>query len=263
MNKTELQMVEVLLFLEQNGAVSVKAEFEAEGTRIDELLRLVDVSRSTNLKLTLKIGGCEAMKDLMDAKQIGANFIVAPMVESVYALEKFALSRDKVYDAVEKQGTQFLVNLETITAFNNQVNLIEAAQNNRLDGIVFGRVDFSGSLGLSREQIESKQITDSILSTAALCSEANLGLVVGGAISYDSLQALQEIKNVHLTRFETRKIVFTNSMLDYTPNEIQDILKKAVHFELLWLINKREYYGRIHTEDAKRIEMLESRWKVL
>ena len=263
MNKIERQMAEILREgKDKHGIASVKAEFEAEGTRVDELLRLVDIARSAGLPLTVKVGGCEAVRDLLEAKQIGVRYVVAPMVETPYALSKYVAAKNMVYDEDEEQDTDFLFNLETITGYENLDQMLEVAVKDRgVHGVVFGRVDFAGSLGQSRDTINTPEITKYVTTAAQKSKEAGLDFVMGGAVSSDTLDVIREVAQVHLTRFETRKVVFSGDAS--TIQSIDEGLVNAVHFELLWLLNKREYYGRITQEDAKRIEMLESRWHLL
>ena len=198
----------------------------------------------------------------MESKQIGVDYIIGPMVESPYALSKFIEAKNKVYSLEEQEDTEFLFNIETITTFNNLEAMIKIASDKEgVDGAVFGRVDFSGSLGLGREGINTQRITDYAIQAAKLTKAAALDYVVGGAVSVDTLPSLKEIYSNCLTRFETRKIIFDAKALDSL--DISNGLIEAVHFELLWLLNKQEYYKIITEEDYKRIDMLESRWKIL
>jgi hypothetical protein len=261
-NKTERKMKDLLKRgKEFFGVVAVKAEFEAEGTRMDELLRLVDIARSADLELTVKIGGCEAIRDLYESKQIGVRYIVAPMVETPYALSKYSSAIKVAFGVEEEAETDFLFNLETITGFERLDEMLSLAAKSNIDGVVFGRVDFAGSLGLSRGEINGRLITEKVLEAATKAKHLGLDFVMGGAISSDSLDVIRQVAEEHLSRFETRKVVFTGSAVN--EGDIDQGLLNAVHFELLWLTNKRDYYQRITLEDQKRIEMLDSRWKLL
>ena len=260
MNLREKKMLENLKILKNEfSVVAVKAEFEAEGTRTEELLRLLEIVNKSGLDFALKIGGCEAIRDLIESKLYGCNHIIAPMIESSYGLSKYIKAIDQVYGK-EKKLCKFLFNLETDTCFNNKNEIFKTAHK-KLDGVVFGRVDYCGSKKKSRDSINDESITDDVITIAKIAKSKKLELVVGGGVSLYAIPALKKIKKTHLTRFETRKIIFSSSALKR--KNLETGLLRAVEFELDWLKNKQEFYFDIYSEDRIRIKMLEKRWKSL
>jgi len=262
MNITEKKLVTLVKRMKDRGHIfAVKAEFEAEGTRSDELLRLIEVIFKCDIPLTLKIGGCEAKKDLYEARQFGASFIVAPMIESPYALKKFVDTISLVYPYDEQKEVKFYFNVETEQAFQNIDKIIDVAKSSDLiNGIVFGRSDFCNSLNLDNN-VNHKNVTSAALSVSEKIKNLDLDFIVGGAISISSKDILKKIAINKLTKFETRKIVFRSSSL--SSQDLEKSLLDAVHFEILWLLNKRNYYSCLQREDEERINCLESRWGVL
>jgi 4-hydroxy-2-oxoheptanedioate aldolase len=253
MNELERKMVHQLQDLRENHhVVGVKAEFEAEGTRMEEAMRLKDVVSSAGLGLTIKVGGGEALRDMYEARVIGVERVVGPMIESRYALHKFLGAAKLAFPAGERDDVQFAVNIETITSVENLDAMLELPEIGEL-----GRVDMTGSLGLPRDDVNSQQILDIARRVFKASKAKGLECAVGGGVAKEALPFMRELGDL-LDRYETRKVIFgCPAALD--DNAEAGILK-AVGFELMWLKNKRDFYCSIYEEDRTRIEMLEARY---
>jgi 4-hydroxy-2-oxoheptanedioate aldolase len=254
MNSLEKRMVEILVELQENHHVSgVKAEFETEGTRITEAMRLKEISLKAGLSFNLKIGGCEAIRDMFDGINLGIDRLIAPMVETAYSLQKYLKAARRVLASQQIENVELLINIETITACQNFEEMLGISEIKYLTGIVIGRMDLACSLGLSRTEVNSQKVLELALQTAKRAKTAGLSVAIGGGVSVNSLPFFKMFSQGHIDRFETRKVIFNcPSALDNSVIAFQ----KAIEFELFWLENKKNYYGAIFHEDEERLETL-------
>jgi len=260
MNTIEREMISVLTELkEKYGVFEIKAEFEAEGSRMEELMRLKDVTSTVNLPIILKIGGVEAVTDIYNGLALGVKGIIAPMGETAYALSKFIGVIEKLIPKDNAKEIEFAFNLETITGFRNLSEMLELPNISTLSGVTVGRVDLTGSMGLGRDAINTSEEVYKICEEVFTKAKANnLKTGLGGGISKEALPVVNRLAESGLVdKFETRKVVFPVSAAKYG----EAAILKAVEFELLWLKSKRRYYSTIKSEDETRIEMIESRLK--
>lgn len=257
MNHIEKEMVEVLKRLKNDyGVFEIKAEYENEGSRQDELMRLKDVAGKVDLPIIIKIGGVEAITDIYNSLTLGASGIIAPMAETKFAVSKFVNAIDTFVSDEHHEDVEFAINIETITAYENIDDILSIDHISTLDAVTIGRVDFTGSMGKNRDFVDSDQMLEYCTDIFTKCREKNLGCGLGGAISANSADFIHSLVSANLLdKYETRKIVYHKDAV----NNISEGILRGVEFELLWLKSKRKYYHRIKSEDEKRIEMLDKR----
>lgn len=244
---------------EEYAVVGVKAEFEAEGTRTEELMRLKEICLAIGLPLTLKIGGCEGLRDIYNARVIGVNHLLAPMIESPYALQKYLRLIDIAVPEDEQKEIEFLINVETIQAVRKFDAMLQIPEIGKLNGIVIGRSDLTGSMGLTDvRSVDSEEIFNIVRAVLTKAKSRGMTGVVGGKLTANSIPFLKNLPGI-LDRFETRKVCFSAPAAFDT--DLVEGINKALYFEMLWLQNKRNYYREISEEDNQRIASLESRFR--
>jgi len=258
MNSIERKMIDVLKELkEEYGVFEIKAEFEAEGSRMEEMMRLKDVTSKLDLPIILKIGGVEAVTDMFNALSIGVTGIIAPMAETPFAVSKFLNSIKSFIPKDNAEDIGFAINIETLTAYKNLDEILALESIKQLQAITIGRVDMVSSMQGDRSIVNSQELLIMCEDIFRKAKEKNLKCGLGGAISTESIDFIKYLANKKLVdKYETRKVVYHSDAIFSNPKEG---LLKGVEFELLWLQGKQRFYSGIKQEDENRIKMIEAR----
>ena len=242
---------EILINLKKYGCTGVKISFEDEGALYSEVISMRQLTTSVDLELSLKIGGCEAKRDIIDCIDLNCDSIVGPMIESNFALEKFLKSLAS-YNFSKKKG----FNLETIEGYKN----LESMKTNlkKLDFIIFGRVDFIGSLCKDRNFVDDDDIFEMVKNVFTEAKKEDIKCYLGGAISINSKSFIEKlVKEKLLDKFETRYIIFSTENIDF--DKYEEMLYYANLFEVEWMKFISNRYQMYANKDRQRISMIEDR----
>ena len=250
MNGIEKKMVGTLKTLRENyGVTAVKVNMEAEGIRLEEILKTKDIVLNAGVELTVKIGGCEALTDLRLSRMYGVNTVMGPMIESQFALEKYLAMVESEYDAEGLADLKVVINIETVDGYQKFDRILDAPNSRLLTGIVLGRTDLAAALNI--KDVNAPEVLEVAKEVFAKARQRSLTCIVGGGMSVRAIPFLQGLKGM-VTGFETRKVVFG----DYEkaePNMAEGI-PLALKFEYHWYEWKQQYYGKICGEDAGKMK---------
>jgi len=231
----------------------IKAEFEAEGSSFRDLVRLRRLTERAGIKLFLKIGGVEAIRDIKDAIEIGVDGIIAPMVESTFGLHKFHKAYKKIYNDYR---IHLSINVETRKAVEEIDDVLSYCEG-RIDNITVGRSDLSGSYLRDDIYPDSPFILDLIEELADKIHAHGLTLTVGGSINANTIDILNNRTTLakKIYKLETRKIILpTEKML-----ASKDSLKMALKFEELYILSKKEFNDTFIGAEMARLTELQRR----
>ena len=261
MNTLEKQRLEIGEYLvKECDAKAYKASFEDEGASFEDISRAKIITAKVGLNLDIKVGGCEAIANIREAKILGARAIIGPMIETPYAMRKFIGAVKKVYDKEELDDIDLGVNIETITGANNFEEILDVINEEKIiKRIAVGRSDFIGSMGLPKSDINNKEIFNHVYKIFTLAKKYNLVTAMGGGIDIDAIPFIKSLGKL-LDYYETRYIIFQNDPEKLDKDMAIGILN-AQKFEANYLEDMSNRYRNWSTSNLDRCQMIKKRIK--
>lgn len=179
---------------------------EEEGLDFSEIAFVAE-TLSDGLPVFVKIGGPCARADMRQAAGVGARGLLAPMIESAFALRRFVEGSEDVLGAAAfAPGPGYVrrgINLETGTAYAVLDALLAEPAAARLDFFNVGRSDLASSLGV---RVESAHMTDVVRDIGRRVRATGRPIFVGGAVTSATLAPLFAVQAID--GFQTRFLAF-------------------------------------------------------
>ena len=238
--------------LKKRGVVGIKQSFEDEGVILDDLITMRRLTDLSGVYLSVKIGGCEAITDINLSQQIGTDGIVAPMIESQFALQKY------IEIVKDLKDIKLYVNIESRQAYNNLDSILSSPSSKLLYGVVVGRSDLTKSYGHGKDYVDSKEMQNVVYDVMTKCKEYDMITLMGGNISNKSVGFVKKLFEEKLLDYiETRNVIM--KLTDSNVNNLNDLVKSALLFESLWLKFKANKYKKISDEYLLRSNTISDR----
>jgi citrate lyase beta subunit len=168
-------MLQNLLSLKKCGAVGVKTSFEDEGAHPKNVQKLRLLTNKVGLDLNLKIGGAEAKTDFNMGLEMDVDGVVAPMIESEFALSKFT-SFSKNIDITRG------INIESKQGISNIDSMLQSKHMDDIDYVCIGRVDLVTSYDKPRDFIESAEFRNIVTDTLIKIKDRGKKTYMGGSL---------------------------------------------------------------------------------
>lgn len=203
--------------VDDHGCVMMKLATEDEALTQDELRARID-NFAQILPIEVKIGGPGARGDLEFCRSAGIHHIIAPMVESPYALHDFLAGAREIYG--EKDARLRLgVNIETVTAAKNVAAILAIEQNPRLAQVTVGRGDLSQSMKSRPDSPDVMKLARRVLKAA----RGSYATSVGGGVEPGNVERIA--KELRPEFVNTRNFAFRS---DASPEAIREALRTEI-----------------------------------
>jgi citrate lyase beta subunit len=242
----------------QHGVIALKTGTEVEDMDGTEIAVLRQISAAAGLPLVVKIGGPEARRDMRECLALGVDVLLAPMVESVYALVNFVDTAKSIMRETGKEA-RLAINLETGLAVQNLDAMIATSAFAQLSHVTIGRGDLSKSMNLS---VDDEEVLTVTRNTLVRLNRQNKVTSVGGGLSVHNISTMAEL--LPSARFNTRHIVFENSAAfsrDAARNLSEGLYFEQAMYEAFAIMNpeRAAFYAERNRQLEERLPRLRIR----